>query len=91
MGKKTFLFLAFLFMPIIIIAQSCFELARTKGTVVYQNDSIFTSSNRVFKTHFENKKLFALAISGYVEKKSADYVVRVILKDKDAQQKFLQK
>lgn len=83
MGKKTFLFLAFLFMPIIIIAQSCFELARTKGTVVYQNDSIFTSSNRVFKTHFENKKLFALAISGYVEKKSADYVVRVILKDKD--------
>ena len=89
MGKKFFIFLVFLHLPIIIIAQSCFELDRTKGSIVYQNDSLYTSSNKVFKVNFENKKIYALAISGYVEKKTADYVVRVILKSKNGHEYLL--
>jgi len=64
-------------------AQDCFRLDSSAKTTQLGVDRQVMTSNTAFKFPIENKRVSGLSLSGIITRNSPEYVVRVILKDKD--------
>lgn len=80
---RCLLLFACLCVTIYMSAQECFKLELSSKTTQLKMDRSVLNSNTAFKFPMEGRQISGLSISGIISKYSPEYVVRVILKDKD--------
>lgn len=81
--KRIVLFLACFCFAVHLWAQDCFKLDLSEETTQWEMDRRVLTSKTAFKVPIEGRKISGLSLSGTITKNSPEYVVRVILKDKD--------
>ena len=81
--KRIPLIIACFFIAMNLFAQECFKLDLSAKTTQLEMDRRVLTSNIAFKFPIEGRRISGLSLSGTITKISPEYVVRVILKDKD--------
>ena len=81
--KRIPLIIACFFIAMNLSAQECFKMDLSAKTTQLEMDRRVLTSNIAFKFPIEGRRISGLSLSGTITRNSPEYVVRVILKDKD--------
>lgn len=83
---RVVLFFFFICVSISINAEDCFKLNKSDSQCVYRTDNGTITSNTAYYPFPNSNRISGMAITGQITKCSPEYVVRVILKDREGQE-----